>query len=113
MALYITEYPGAAYVSGWRGPFPQDQGLGGAGSTVITTTVISSAAGASTFNLLPSTRLVRLQATANAWVLFSGQTSTAAMAAAVTSTNAALIVANVAPEFRGVVPGSRYSALST
>lgn len=109
MSISITEYAGGAFVSGARSnSIPQDQGLYGAGSSVITTTVLSSAT-TSTMTLLPTTTLIRIFATANAWVLCSGSSASTSIA---TSTNAPPCQLNVY-ELRGVKPGSRLTALST
>lgn len=110
MAITITEYPSLAYASGMNnGSFVQDYGLYGAGSSVINTTPISSAGGVSTFNLLPTTRVIRIAATAPGWVLCSASSASTSV---VTSTNAPLSPAGTI-ELRGVKPGSRVTALST
>lgn len=111
MALTITEYAGEAFVSGYRAAgVVQDIGNYGSGSSVITTNVISSGGGVSTINLQPTTRMIRIATTANAWVLCSNSTSSTA--SLVTSTNAPLSPANTI-ELRGVLPGARITALST
>jgi hypothetical protein len=109
MAVSITEYAGGAYLpGGQRGVVPMDLGLNGAQSSVITTTVLSSAT-TSTMTLLPTTTLIRIGATANAWVLCSASSASTSIA---TSTNAAPVFPNV-PELRAVKPGSRLTCLST
>lgn len=109
MSVSITEYPGGAYLSGGqRNGAPMDLGLGGAGSSLITTTVLSSAA-TSTMVLLPTTGLIRIACTANAWVLCSASSASTTIA---TSTNAPPYFPSV-PEFRSVKPGSRLTCLST
>ena len=100
MALYITEFSG--YASGR--PFSQWPN-----EPALNTQVLSSAT-TSTASLSANTRLVRLYASANAWVLFTGSSVSTSVA---TSTNAQQIVAGTAPEFRNVVPASRLTCLST
>ena len=100
MAVYITEYGG--YGSGR--PFSQWPA-----EPSIQTQVLSSAT-TSTAALSAATRLVRIYASANAWVLFTGSSSSTSVA---TSTNAQPLVAGTPPEFRYVVPSSRLTALST
>jgi hypothetical protein len=104
MAVFISEYVGAGYVSAnvRDNSLPQEP--------ATQTTVFSSGGTASSANLAANTRLVRIIADSNAWALFSNST---ASTAAVTSTNSGKIIAGTGPEFRAVVPGSRYSILST
>jgi hypothetical protein len=103
MAVYVSEFAGAAYASGkvLSANVPQEP--------QITTTVFSSAV-TSTATLNGATRLVRLYASANAWVLFTTSSSSTTVA---TSTNAEPIVAGAPAEFRGVKAGSRFTVLST
>lgn len=100
MAVYVTEYSG--YASGRPNTpgFPTDP--------PIQTQVFSSAA-TSTSVLSTATRLVRIVADANAWVLIGGLSTTVVA----TSTNAGKIIANSPPEYHYVNPAARLSVLST
>lgn len=100
MTLYITEYRG--YASGR--PFPT------LSEPPIAQTLISTASGTSTGTLNAGTQFVELYATANAWLLFSYSSASTSVA---TSTNAPLIVPGAPPKIRSVIPGSRYTVLST
>lgn len=100
MTLYITEYRG--FQSGR--PFPY------LSEPPVVQNVISTASGTSTATLNAATVFVQLYCTANAWVLFSGSSGSTTVA---TSTNAPLIVPNAPPLVRAVIPGSRYTVLST
>jgi hypothetical protein len=104
MAVFISEYAGAGYVSGkvLDSNVPQEP--------PIQTTVFSSGGAVSTALLAAGTRLVRIVADSNAWALFSGSSVSTSI---VTSTNTGKIAAGAPAEYRGVVPGSRYSILST
>lgn len=110
MSVSITEYASGCYLTGGQrsAQVPQDIGLGGAASSLITTTVLSSAV-TSTMLLLPTTTLIRIAATANAWVLCSQSSASTSIA---TSTNAPPSFPSTF-ELRGVRPGSRLTCLST
>lgn len=95
MAVTITEYAGMM-----QGGAPAEPAL--------RSTPLSSGA-TSTASLLPNTKLVRIQATANAWLLFTSSGSTVNA----TSTNAQPFAGGGPAEFRGVAGGSRLSCLST
>lgn len=109
MAVWITEYAGAAFVGGhaWNPSVPMDLG---APSTSATNTTVLSSGQASTMFLLPTTRLIHIACSANAWILCSNSTSSTGTLA--TSTNAPPTWANTY-EIRGVLPGSRLTCLST
>ena len=107
--ISITEYPSLANIGAARSPYVQDIGLEGAGSSVVTTTVISSGGTVSTINLQPTTNWIRIAASANGWVLCSPSSASTSI---VTATNAGLSPANTI-EIRGVNPSARITALST
>ena len=110
MAIFITEYSGAAFVSGRvPGAIPQSAGKVSSTAALDTTTVLSSAA-TSTMTLLPTTRLIAVVASsAWAWVLPSASSASTTIA---TATNAQPIAPNQSPFLLGVTPGSRLTALS-
>lgn len=101
MALYMTEYGG--YVAGRpeKVGVPTEPPIQGQTASSATT---------STGFLSAATRMVRLSADANAWILFTASSASTSVA---TSTNACRVQANVAPEYHYVVPGSRFTVLST
>jgi hypothetical protein len=100
MAVYITEYASFSFVFG-RTAAAQEP--------AIATTVLSSAT-TSTGLLSSRTQVVRVVCDAPAWLMFSGSSISTGVA---TSTNAARIVPGGPPEYFGVRPSSRYTALST
>ena len=100
MAVYITEYASFAYING-RSLVAQEPALA--------TTVLSSAT-TSTGLLSARTQVVRVVCDQPAWLLFSASSLSTGVA---TSTNAARIVPGGPPEYFGVRPLSRYTALST
>lgn len=111
MALYITEYAGAAIVNGTRISWPQNQGFFGTSTApVVTTNVVSSGGTVSTIALQLNTQMIEIAATNGpGWVLLSASSISTSVA---TSTNAPCSPAG-SVKFYGVRPGSRLTALST
>ena len=101
MALYVTEFGG--FLSGRPYPYLKEP--------PITQTVFSSGSTlASTATLNAGTAFVSIYASANAYALFTGSSGSTTVA---TSTNSELFPAASPIVIRAVVPGSRYTVLST